>query len=197
MSLYKAYTKEEIAKIGNAIIYLVENIPSLTKTKALKLMYIIEEFSVQKYGLPFFNLKFYVWQFGPVAEDLFIEFSDTPVLLKDYIDRKHSNGATIIKAKAAFNDDEFSDNEIEILELVVKKFKNFDSKEMVAYTHREHSLWHKTATENCVLAMLESEQLNKTHIEINFNDLIKDDDFKRETYSQHNEYLAVSRSLKM
>jgi uncharacterized phage-associated protein len=197
MNLYKSYTKEELAKIGNAIIFLVERIPKLSKTKALKLIYIIEEISVKKYGLPFFNLKFYVWQFGPVAKDLYVEFSDSPVLLEDFIETKHSNGKTIITAKSAFNDDEFSDNEIDILELVVGTFKNYNSKKLVDYTHREHSLWHTTAEKNCVLELLETEQLNNTDIELDFADLIRNDEFKSETYAKHNEYLKTSRLLKI
>lgn len=197
MNLYKAYTKEEIAKIGNAIIFLAERIPKLTKTKTLKLIYIIEEISVKKYGLPFFNLKFYLWKFGPVAKDLYIEFSEKPALLQGYIDLKNSKDKTYIQPLVKFCDDEFSDNEIGILEYVANTFKNYNSDRLVAYTHREHSLWHTTAEKNCVLELLENKRISNTDIELDFSDLIRDDELKSETYSQHKEYLKTSRSLKM
>jgi len=52
------YTKGEIAKIGNAIIYFAERIKPLPKTKLLKVLYFLEEASVKKWGSPFLGLKF-------------------------------------------------------------------------------------------------------------------------------------------
>jgi len=55
----KTYSRSDIEKIGNAIIYLAERIPDLSKTKLLKLLYLLEETFAKKYQLPFliWNLK--------------------------------------------------------------------------------------------------------------------------------------------
>jgi hypothetical protein len=58
----------QIDKVGNSIIYLSEKIGELSKTKDLKLISILDELSIKKSGIPFFNLKYKVWKFSPVLE---------------------------------------------------------------------------------------------------------------------------------
>jgi uncharacterized phage-associated protein len=196
MNLFFTYTKEEVDKIGNAIIYLSHRVSPLSKTKLLKLIYLIEETSIKKYGLPVFNLRFLLWKFGPVSKDLFIELSSEPVLLDEFIGREEKDGNTFIVPLKSFSDDEFSDNEMSVLDLVIDKFKGFSAEELVKFTHREHSLWHSTAKEEGVLELLENELINNTEIEIDFASLLKNDAHKKEMYLQHKEYLTLSRSLK-
>ena len=81
------YTKGQIDKLGNAIIFLCEKMGPLSKTKLLKLIYLVEESSVKKYGAPFFSLRFDVWKLGPVSRDLYTEITSEPFLLEDYIKR--------------------------------------------------------------------------------------------------------------
>lgn len=192
------YTKEEIDKVGNAIIYLADKIPFLSKTKILKLIYLIEETSIRKYGLPIFNLRFLLWKFGPVSKDLFIELSSELDLLRNYIVAKRNDDDcnNYFTALQPFCDDEFSDNDMSVIDLVIEKFKGYSAEELVKFTHREHSLWHITAKEAGVLESLENQLVNNTDIEIDFSTLLKHDTLKKEMYLQHKEYLMLSRSLK-
>jgi len=82
------YTREQIEKIGNSIVYLSSKIDKISKTKLLKLLYVLDEISIKRSGIPFLNLKYKVWKFGPVADDLFVEFSSSPSMLKDFINRE-------------------------------------------------------------------------------------------------------------
>ena len=52
-------------KIGNALVYLSSHISDLSKTKLLKLVYLLDEVSIRKSGVPIFNLTYKVWKFGP------------------------------------------------------------------------------------------------------------------------------------
>lgn len=196
MNLYSPYTKQELDKIGNAIIYLAGKIPNLSKTKLLKLIFLIEETSIKKYGLPIFNLPFLVWKYGPVAKDIYVDLSDDGVLFNKYISTKQNGNNTIVSAKIGFSDDEFSDNEIKILDLVVDKFGSYSAEQLVTLTHREHSLWYITAKENGVLEYLQTEKINNTNIEIDLSRTLENDSFKKEIYLQHREFLTQSRSLK-
>ena len=141
----KTYSRSDIEKIGNAIIYLAERIPNLSKTKLLKLLYLLEESFAKKYQLPFLNLEFEVWQAGPVARDIFIDLSDEPLLLKDYITIEKKDEATYIKPVTAFSDDEFSDNEIEMLDLIVNHFGSLTAADLVKRTHQKNSNWYNVA----------------------------------------------------
>ncbi|PWH84749.1 Panacea domain-containing protein [Brumimicrobium oceani] len=179
---YIKLSNEQIDKVGNSIIYFSERISGLSKTKALKLIYILDELSIKKSGIPFFNLKYKVWKFGPVSEEIFIDLSSEVTLLKNYIKRTSEEGTTMIEPLVKFNDDEFSDNDIDLLEFVIGEFGNKTTKELVYYTHRANSPWHKTAKENSVLDLLEKEVINNTEILIDMSSLINHDERKKDIY---------------
>ncbi len=118
------YTKNQINKIGHTLIYLATHIPNLNKTKLLKLLFFLEITAIKRSGFGFLNLNFDVWKLGPVARDIFVELSsDEPILLNDYIMIERDNRSAIISPKIAFNDDEFSDNDMVLLDLILMKKK--------------------------------------------------------------------------
>lgn len=149
-------SKDTIAKLGNAMSYLASNIPLLSKTKLLKLLYLLEECSVKKYNSPFFGIDFQIWKLGPVVKDVYIDLSnDKADIFKDYVEIDKNIDATIIKPIAKFNDDEFSDNDIDILEYVLSNFGKLTANELIGYTHNNNSAW--------------SNQVKKENLDILFN----------------------------
>jgi uncharacterized phage-associated protein len=199
MSKPHPYTRSEIDKLGNAVVFLTEKINPLSKTKLLKLIYLIEEYSVRTYGLPFFNLDFTVWKLGPVSRDIFVDLSsDEPILLSDYIKKSAAtDGNVYITGKVKFSDDEFSDNEMDLIEHVVDTFKDYTAADLVELTHRKHSLWYLTASENGVLEYLEAGTLNSTEIEIDFSRLLDEMPLKKAIYEDQQTYLQNNQSLKV
>ena len=119
---YIKFNVEQLDKIGNTVIYLADRIPQLSKTKLLKLLYILDEISIKKSGIPILNLKYKVWKFGPVSEELFIELSSDSSLLEKFINRDNEGNHIVSKVK--FNDDEFSENDIDLLNYVIEKYGN-------------------------------------------------------------------------
>ncbi|GAA0528433.1 putative phage-associated protein [Chitinophaga japonensis] len=168
----------------------------MTKTKLLKLIYIIEELSVRKYGVPFFDLKFDVWKLGPVSRDLFVELSSEPVLLAEYIIREEATDTTVIKPKQQFSDDEFNDTEIKLLEEIAEKFRHSSANDLVLFTHRKHSPWYLTAQRNGLLEYFESGQMNATDVEIDLSQLLEDQPEKLLFYKDHKEFIQQSKRLK-
>ncbi|MFC0342626.1 Panacea domain-containing protein [Epilithonimonas hispanica] len=181
---YIKFNKNQLEKIGNTVVYLSEMIPQLSKTKLLKLLYILDEISIKKTGIPFLNLKYKVWKFGPVSEELFIDLSSEPKLLEDYIQKSSEDGINFVIPKVDFNDDEFSDNDIELMNNVIKNFGNKTAKELISYTHRINSPWYNTAKKNDVLELLEKEVINNTEYLIDMGQLISHDERKSEIYSE-------------
>ena len=102
-------------KIGNAVVYVAQHIDNLSKTKLLKLLYLMEEYSVVRFQTPFLGLPYEVWQAGPVAKDIFIDLSETPVLLDGFVRKKVEADKTYIEAIRAFSDEEFSDNDMTVM----------------------------------------------------------------------------------
>ncbi|QDK80723.1 DUF4065 domain-containing protein [Spirosoma sp. KCTC 42546] len=198
MTKSQPYTQADLAKLGNVLIYLVDRLGPISKTKALKLIYLVQEVSVKTYGLPFFNMPFLVWRLGPVAEDVFVDLSaEEPVLLANYIQRQEEDCKTFIHASQPFSDDEFSDNEMEILALVAKTYGSLSAERLVEVIHRPHSLWYQTARENGVLDYLEQGRMTTTNFEIDFGRLLDDMPERKRMYTGQLDYLEQSRALKV
>ncbi len=188
MSTINIYSVEQINKIGNAIRFLTAEQP-FSKTKLLKLLYLAEEVSIKKHAIPLLNISFQVWKFGPVAEPIFIETSSTPSMFKSYFDIVPTTSGTEIKAKGDFDDFEFSENDIKVLEYIKEKYSNQTAKELIAVTHRINSPWYITAQRKGILQDLLDEKITNTHFTIDLSDLIdKENKMKMEMY---NEYLEV------
>jgi uncharacterized phage-associated protein len=196
--LLQRFTKDQIEKIGNAIIYIAEQIPNLSKTKLLKLIYLVDEYSIKSYGIPFFDLEYKLWQAGPVNIDLFIELSPERVLLKDYIKLSFTEtGECYINPKKKFDNSEFSENEIELLEEIVSVYKKYSAKQLVELCHRPSSLWYQVAKEKGVLELFETRRKNTTDFIIPLSDHIKDDKIKMSLYNEHKEFLDFSNRFKV
>ncbi|MCO6147525.1 Panacea domain-containing protein [Flavobacterium sp. NRK1] len=187
------YSKEDIEKLANTIIFLAERIEDLSKTKLLKILYILDEFSIKQTGIPFLNLKYEVWQYGPVAQDIFIDLSDDPVILKDFISLERYENKTYIKPKKGFNDDEFSSNEITFLERITEALKKHPAYVLVDFTHKKDSLWYNTALKHNLLEAFNEGFTNSSNIQLDFTELVKDEPTKLSKYLHH---MSLENSLK-
>lgn len=202
MTKGKSHSKDQLEKIGNAIIYLASRMNDgmgLTKKSVLKLLFILEERSIRKNHLPFFNLQYAVWKFGPVAVEVHSELRHDTQCFKDYFEQRidHKNVVNVFSPIAEFNDDEFTLNDITIMDEVIAEFGNHSEKDLIEYTHREDSLWYKAAVKKGVLEDLLSEVLIQTDIQINFTDLFTEDEADAlDHYKSHLEFLKISDSLK-
>ena len=105
-------------------------------------------------------------------------------LYEDYLENNALPKSSSIE-EITIEDDEFSDNDIELLDEVIKSFGNKTAKELVAYTHNEESLWNKTAKENKVLNLLENETINSTNLYLNLADLVANDPRKKAIYEDY------------
>jgi len=193
----EGYTQDEINKLGNSIVYLADNIANLSKTKLLKLIYLLDELSIKSSGVPFFNLRYKVWQAGPVNIDVYSELSSTPTILKDFVTlRFEATGECYINAKRTFDDGEFSDNELKLLSLIVSSYGNMTATKLVDLCHRPNTLWYQIAKEKGLLELFETGKLNTSDFEIELSDYIKDDKLKSSIYEEHKEFLNFSKRFK-
>ena len=184
-SKYFKLTIEQLDKVGNAMAFLSKEIPCLSKTKMLKLLYLLDELSIKKSGIPFFNLQYKAWKLGPVAEEIFVELSDKLNWFAKFVEIQNLNNETYILPKSDFCDDEFSDNDIDLLEDVVSKFKDTTVQQLVFYLHRPHSPWRIATESNGVYEMLENGYINNTEIVIDMSCLVNHDERKKAIYEQY------------
>jgi uncharacterized phage-associated protein len=96
-----------------------------------------------------------------------------------------SNDGNYILPKVDFNNDEFSNNDIELMDLVVDKFGFLSANELISYTHRGNSPWYNTAKENAVLYLLENEVITNTEYLIDMGQIVVHDKRKSEIYRDY------------
>ena len=81
----KKFSDDSKRRVGNAVLYLSQNVEDLSKSKLIKLLYLMEEAMVLQHQAPFLALQYEVWQYGPVAKEIFVGFSNTPTILREYV----------------------------------------------------------------------------------------------------------------
>lgn len=169
MCKFSSETKE---KIGNAMIYIAKHTNMLSKTKLIKLLYIMEEKMVELHHTPFLAIPYEIWHLGPVQKDLFADLSDQLFLMRNYLEPYNIDSNKFFKARKEFSDDEFSQQEMTIMDEVLAEFGSHSAAQLVSYLHREDSLWYKTAQRNGALEWFNKGLCNSTDIKIDFGELI-------------------------
>jgi uncharacterized phage-associated protein len=179
------------SKIGNLLNYLSLRIPNLSMTKALKLLYLIDETSYMRTGVSVTWLDYKVWEMGPVAEELYNELrydqsilqNGEPINLESFIQTEKVEGLggqsqIIIHPKGHYTLDEFSPYETELIDNVIDRFGTYTAKQLINLLHEENTLWHKYVTDNGLKLNFQVYGKKSNHT-IDFAELIKDDPIKQ------------------
>jgi len=179
--------------IGNIMILLAERCKPLYHTKLLKLLYLIDEESTRKTGSPITWLDYNVWQFGPVAEDIYFSKAEGYNKFSEFVrfdlvaDSKY-----IIRPVSTFDDSEFSDGDLELIEEVIRKYGNLNTKRLVEITHAEGSMWEKAKRKFDIQF---SEQNRTSTVTLNFSELIRGDEYKKNTYYDTLEFKQMQSAI--
>ncbi|WP_207632654.1 Panacea domain-containing protein [Foetidibacter luteolus] len=153
-------------------------------TKALKLLYLIDETSYVRSGAPVTWLDYKVWEMGPVAEELYNELRYDQTLvqngeainLSNFIEAKREKGfegqeQVVIYPKGTYQLNEFSAFEKELIENVVDRFGYCSARQLIDILHQEKTLWHKCVTDNHLKENFRIYGKKSNH-SIDFTDLI-------------------------
>lgn len=194
-TILKTYSKEQLDRLGNTILFLEQKINPLYKTKLLKLVYLLDELSTARNGVPFLGLDYKLWQAGPVNSDLYEELSQ-PYLLEAFIRLEQTEFGTRVFGKKAFTDDEFSEMEINLLNEIVSRYKTTTAEKLVEITHRKSAPWYIIAQENNLIEAFNERKVNTTDIPVDLTLLIKDDAKKMAMYRENMEVQNFSKFLR-
>lgn len=198
-------------KIGNLLNYLSTRVHNLSLTKALKLLYLIDEVSYQRSGSPITWLEYKVWEMGPVAEELYNELKlDQSLIqngqvlnLESYIKTnikatKDGNTQITIHNKGEYNLAIFSPFEIELIDNIIDRFGSYTSTQLIKLLHEENTLWHQCVKDHNLDLNFKLFGKKSNHT-IDFSQLIKDDDIMQmaaqsafETMQMHEQFNALA-----
>lgn len=169
------FTNDQAEKIGNTLVFLLQHIPQIDTAKMLQAVYLLEEASWTKYTAPFFDMPFQIWKSGPVAKDIYIDLSEAqPALLSGYISRRVEGSCTFLPT-TNFNDDQFSERELELLETITGFISRKSPGELTRLLTGPYSLWYKTTVKHGALHSLQAGNLHSTGLCIDFSLLFRDE----------------------
>ena len=130
------------------------------------MLFLMEERMVELHHVPFLGIQFSVWRLGPVSVDVFEELSDGPALLEDFISLEFNGQGIRVTPKKEFEDDEFSDAELHVMEQVMAQYGGMNSEELVELTHQDGGLWKQSAEENDLIDDFDQKRANSSNVVI-------------------------------
>ncbi len=137
LSKYNGYTEYSLSKIKNLILYLSQN--TILKTKLLKELFYCDFISYKNIGKSITGLEYKKYQFGPVPRNyeqiLNKLIQSKSISLNLIIDSDYE--CNQISSIEKPNTKDFSKEELDIINRVIKYFKNYSSKKIVDYSHKE------------------------------------------------------------
>ena len=196
-------------KIGNILAFLATQAEPLYMTKALKLLYLIDETATRQSGSPITWLDYKVWKKGPVASEIYAELKNNQVIF--YGNQKIALDK-FIKIERVFNFknvhqtdirllplvacdfSEFSEFEEDIIRSIMTKYGGLNSNDLIELLHSEGSRWHQIVTQ---FNLEEHFKLRSdtSDYSIDFIDLIEDDEFLKLAAQAAYESLAFQDNL--
>ena len=188
------FSEQSRVRLGNAVMYIAARAKYPYKTEVLKLLFLMEERMVQKYHVPMLSIPYSVWRLGPVSVDVFEELSDGPVLLADFVTLQFNGQGIRITPSREFDEDEFSDAELEVMQEVMEKYGDMNSDQLIAETHREGSLWFETAKEHGLLEDFEQKRANSSSVVIDMGRQLCPDD--RAYYNETLENRQIANQMR-
>jgi len=189
-------TDFQLQKLGHTLVFLAKNVGLLNKTKLLKLLFLLEESSVRKYGRPMLGVPFHVWRLGPVFADIYVNLGEDESPILDEFIKKNQYDPSTYDPNIDFNDDYFSDDEIMLLEDISRFAKNKTASDLIEVTHKKGGLWFNAAQKNGLLEDFKSKKVTTTDFIIDFSLLFDGDIEKKEYYLESLETYELIQQLK-
>ena len=180
-------------KIGNLMVYILKHQGIVFHTQLIKLLYLIDETAIKANGIPITWLDYKAWQFVPVApETYYIKYKKS--VFDSFISLYENNigeNKLLLFPKVDFDDSEFSDYEMDLIDEVLKEYGTKSPSQLVNVTHEKGSLWDLTRIQYGI----DFTKTTKTDISLDFTRLIENDKLKLMKYREAEENMYFSKEL--
>jgi len=127
----------DINKLSGIIHYIAKYVDSLYKVKLMKILWYIDSLSFKTYNKAMSGLVYQHFPLGavPIAHSEIIKLPSINVLEEE----NPEYTAYKILPNPDFHLYDFTFDELDILQNVIKKFKNFSTQQIVSYMHEENA----------------------------------------------------------
>lgn len=136
-------------KLLNAMIFFLKKTKKCGKLKILKLLYFLDFIHFKQTGRSVTDLRYFAWEKGPVARELWYELSKPKDDLKAHIAILPSAPGEFLKMipRKKFDQKYFSKRELKIMALIADLFKEANADDMSEISHLKNQPWDKTKKE--------------------------------------------------
>lgn len=157
-------------------------------------MFFIDQEATQTKGTPITWLDYKAWKLGPVAPEVFLAKNRGYNTFYQFVnfEKTGEKNACIVRPVKEFDDSEFSDWDLEIIENALKKYGRLSNDKLIDLTHEEGSLWDKAIKESRIRFSQDNKTSDKS---LDFLELIEDDEYKKSIYYSTLENLELKSTL--
>ena len=167
----------QITRLGNLIGLIADRYGTVSMTKLLKLLFIIDRESIKKTGIELTSSVYKVWEKGPVNAFGYIEIRrHGGGEFTEYINVNEVQSNFQITSTGNFNINIFSRNELNLVEHLIKEYHACSAEDMINELHEEGTLWHNAVVENNLKDHFNS-GTSVSDVELDFKEIIKEDQF--------------------
>ncbi len=142
--IYNGYKEFDLELVENIISYIASKVTNLTITSMNKYLWFIDSLSFNQRGISITGLTYEHEKFGPTIIEK--EYNDISFISdkysKEYYENENGTTTKIISNKN-FDLSQLRDEEIEIIDTIIKILKNKSVTEISELSHREEG-WKKT-----------------------------------------------------
>lgn len=189
---YIGFSPVHRIRIGQLVNHIaIRFTPYLYSTKLIKLLFLIDEGSVKRYGVPITWLEYNVYDKGPLPKKMWLNVVNDTNDLEDFIKIHYNDLGYQILPNKEHQLTEFSDFEIQIIKDVLDKFGNLSADQLIKITHRKYGLWSKMVKEK----KIQFKESDASPYIIDFCDLIREDKIKMMRYKNAAEEINALESI--
>ncbi len=182
-------------KICALMAYICKKMGEVRFKNMLKIIYFIDEKAVLTTGHPITWLDYYAWKKGPVPYDVYC-MKETPEICSEYItitlDKNEKRIVTSANVDEQTLLQEFSDDEITLIDSIIEECKAKTFEELSDRTHSEGSLWKNTAEANGLLFI----DSDKTSVKLDFSQLVTSNEELSFIYADAKDCMVFQAAIK-
>lgn len=133
------FSNFDFNKLSNIVLYFTKNIPRVSKTKLMKLLFYSDFKNYKEYGLSVSGIVYQHLPYGPVPFHHWLmldALTENKIIELKPFDNYEGE---YIEPISEFDPSLFSPEELESLESVSKYFKDFSAREISDYSHEENA----------------------------------------------------------
>ncbi len=131
-----------LPRISHAIAYFEQHIGDLYKTKLNKLLFYLDFLAYKYGGYSITGLQYRAIPYGPVPAEygrLFLRLQDDEQISVEERNGKEDQYSEVYHSGVTFDNDQFSEDEIRILQFVARFFGDKNTSDIVRLSHGEQA----------------------------------------------------------